>query len=64
MQDDRRLAVLRGEDSALMTDDIWDYMRTIMPAGTPMVGIPAAAHHLMMDQPIAVIAALRALLAE
>ncbi len=57
------LAMLRGEDSALMPDDVWNYMRTIMPAGTPMVSIPAAQHHLMMDQPIAIIAALRALLA-
>lgn len=58
-----RLAVLRGEESALMPDEIWAYMRTILPPDTPMVGVPDAAHHLMMDQPIAVIAALRALLA-
>src|SRR5690606_10535820 len=56
-----RLAALRGEESALLTDDIWDYMHTIMPAGTPMVSIPDARHHVMLDQPIAVIAALRAL---
>jgi pimeloyl-ACP methyl ester carboxylesterase len=57
------LAVIRGEESALMTDEIWAYMHTIMPEGSPMIGVPDAGHHLMMDQPIAVIATLRALLA-
>ncbi len=57
------LAFLRGAHSALVTDDVWDYMKTIVPAGTPTVSIPAAYHHLMMDQPIAIITALRTILA-
>ena len=38
------------------------FMRETLPAGSPFVGVPEAGHHLMVDQPLAVVAALRALL--
>lgn len=57
------LATFRGADSALVVDSVWDYMRTVLPEGAPMVSIPAAQHHLFLDQPVATITGLRALLA-
>ena len=38
------------------------FMRETLPSGTPFVAVPEAGHHLMVDQPLAVVAALRALL--
>jgi pimeloyl-ACP methyl ester carboxylesterase len=38
-------------------------MAARMPAGTPLIPIPEAYHHVMADQPLALVAALRALLA-
>jgi pimeloyl-ACP methyl ester carboxylesterase len=32
------------------------------PFGTPFVDIPEAGHHVMVDQPLALVAALRALI--
>jgi pimeloyl-ACP methyl ester carboxylesterase len=35
----------------------------IIPAGTPQIIIPDSEHHIMVDQPLALVAAIRALLA-
>lgn len=56
------MAFMRGEISALVTGEVWRYMTKIAPQGTPIVSIPEARHHLMLDQPLALIAALRTLL--
>lgn len=53
------LALIVGERSELIRDEIATYMRGIYPAGTPFIGIPEAGHHIMADQPLALIAALR-----
>ncbi|MCR5870975.1 MULTISPECIES: alpha/beta fold hydrolase [unclassified Sphingomonas] len=53
------LALIVGERSELIRDEIATYMRGIYPAGTPFIGIPDAGHHIMADQPLALIAALR-----
>jgi len=34
-----------------------------IPPGTPQIAIPDSEHHVMVDQPLALVAALRALLA-
>lgn len=57
------LALVWGERSALMTEARVAYARTRAPAGTAFVPIAEAAHHLTLDQPLAVVAALRALVA-
>ncbi len=57
------LAMLWGEKSALLTPEIVAGMAKHVPAGTPMIAIPEAHHHVMMDQPLALVSALRALLA-
>ncbi|WP_448580267.1 alpha/beta fold hydrolase [Thermaurantiacus sp.] len=51
-----------GEESALVKAGVVAGIRRFMPPGTRFVGIPEAAHHVMADQPIALVAALRALL--
>jgi pimeloyl-ACP methyl ester carboxylesterase len=53
------LALLVGERSELIGGEIATYMRGIYPAGTPFIGIPEAGHHIMADQPLALVAALR-----
>jgi len=58
-----RVAVLRAEHG-LVTPDIGDYMYELMGRNAPVIEIPCAYHHLMLDQPLALIAVLRALLAD
>ena len=59
-----RVAIIRGEESALMPDEVRDYMRSLLGHQVPFVSIPHARHHVMLDQPVAFISALRMLLAE
>ena len=58
-----RKALIHGELSALVNRETADYMRQFLGPAAPVVEIPAAHHHLMLDQPLAFIAALRAVLA-
>jgi pimeloyl-ACP methyl ester carboxylesterase len=55
--------VMRGGNSFLMEDRVFTYMKTIFPIGTGFVTIPEAQHHLLLDQPLATIAALESSLA-
>ena len=59
-----RVAVFHGQFSAIVTDDVTDYMSELLGRNAPFVEIPAAHHHLILDQPLAFIAALRAILAD
>ena len=59
-----RLAIIRGEESALMPDDVGAYMQELLGHQVPYVSIPHARHHVMLDQPLAFVAALRMMLAE
>ena len=54
-----RSGVIYGEHSALFGNSIIDYMRDLYPDGIPFVGIPAAHHHIMLDQPLALISAIK-----
>jgi len=56
------IAIVRGCNSKVMTEEIASFACSIAPAGSPMVEIPEAHHHVMLDQPLAFVAALRALL--
>jgi len=56
-------ALMWGERSALMQAETLDYMIAQMPYTTLRVAIPDADHHVMVDQPLAFVAALRGLLA-
>jgi pimeloyl-ACP methyl ester carboxylesterase len=59
-----RVALFRGELSELVTQGVADYMYEVLGRNAPVVEIPQAYHHLMLDQPLAFIAALRAILAD
>ncbi len=59
-----RIAIFRGENSVLMPPEIGEYMFNLLGRAAPVVEIPLAQHHVMLDQPLAFVAALRALLAD
>jgi len=57
------LALVWGERSKLMGEDTLGYMLRELPDDIIKFSIPDADHHVMIDQPLATVAALRALLA-
>ncbi len=56
------IAVIRGEYSELLHAGIRDIVAEVFGTDVPDVVIPEAGHHIMLDQPLALVAALRALL--
>ena len=56
------IVIVYGEQSALFDDDSADYVRECGGEHIPMIGIPDARHHLMLDQPLAFAAVLTAIL--
>jgi len=59
-----RVAVIHGELSAIVTRDVSSYMDELLGRTAPFIEIPQAHHHVPLDQPLALVAALRALLAD
>jgi pimeloyl-ACP methyl ester carboxylesterase len=59
-----RKAIVYGQDSVLFDDDSADYLRECGGTDIPTIGIPGARHHLMLDEPIAFVSALRAVLTQ
>lgn len=57
-----KLAIVYGTESALFDDDSAEYVRECGGDHIPMIGIPHARHHLMLDQPVAFASVLRTLL--
>ena len=57
-----RAALIFGQKSALVSRDTAAYMSSLMGPEAPIVEIPEARHHVTLDQPLAFVAALRALL--
>jgi pimeloyl-ACP methyl ester carboxylesterase len=62
-QVDCRLALLRSE-CGLVTPEIGAFMFEKLGRVTPVIEIPEAGHHAMLDQPLLLLTALRALLAD
>lgn len=60
---DHRKAIVYGENSQLFDADTETYLGELGATHVPMVAIPDARHHLMLDQPLAFASTLRALLA-
>jgi pimeloyl-ACP methyl ester carboxylesterase len=56
------VAFIYGERSALVPPDTLIRTLTALPPSTPSIGIPDAAHHVLIDQPLALVSALRGLL--
>jgi pimeloyl-ACP methyl ester carboxylesterase len=57
------VAILWGARSSLFPPDTIAFARATAPPGTLFVEIPDADHHVMIDQPLALVAAARAILA-
>jgi pimeloyl-ACP methyl ester carboxylesterase len=58
-----RVALFRAQ-FGLVTPDIGEYMYELLDRNAPVVEIPQCYHHLMLDQPLALVTALRAILAD
>ncbi len=58
-----RLALLRSQ-YGLVTEDIGAYMYELLGRVNPVIEIPQAGHHLMLDQPLLLMTALNTLLAD
>lgn len=59
-----RVALIRGHHSVIVPADTAEYMYELMGRVAPVITIPESHHHLFLDQPIAFVSALRALLAD
>ena len=59
-----RIALFKGDKSIIWDADVGDYMRGLLNRQVPFIEIPEARHHVMLDQPLAFVAALRTLLQE
>lgn len=59
-----RIALMKGDKSVIWEDDVRDYMCSLLGEQVPFIEIPEARHHIMLDQPLAFISALRTLLQE
>ena len=55
-----RIALMHGEMSDLLTPDVQEYMEELTGRNAPTIEIPQSYHHVPLDQPLALIAALRA----
>jgi pimeloyl-ACP methyl ester carboxylesterase len=58
-----RLALLRA-GKGLVTEDIGAYMYELLGRVNPVIEIPEAGHHLMLDRPLLLITAINTLLAD
>ncbi len=59
-----RIALLRGEHSVVVPPETGQYMFQLLHRKVPLVVIPDAHHHLILDQPMTFIAVIRALLSD
>jgi len=56
------VVLLRGERSRLVDHEVAAHLLEVAPAGTRLIDIPDADHHVLLDQPLALVAALRTLI--
>ncbi|NKB97189.1 MAG: alpha/beta fold hydrolase [Pseudomonadales bacterium] len=54
--------IIYGQHSAMMSDRVKEFVRKESDGAIPLIGVPGAYHHIMMDQPIAFTTAIDALL--
>ncbi len=59
-----RVALIRGDLSVVVPPDMAAYMYQLMGRRAPVISIPEAHHHLILDQPLAFVSSLRTLLAD
>lgn len=56
------ITVIYGDRSAIMDTEALAHLQDTLPNTTPFIAIPDCGHHVMVDQPLALVAAMRALL--
>ena len=54
-----RTAYIYGEKSALVGPKQLKFVESLMAPGSPLIGLPNAAHHLMLDQPLSFVSTTR-----
>lgn len=59
-----RFALVRGDRSFLVDERAREMAYDALDRNVPIVDVPEAGHHVMLDQPLALVAALRAILAD
>ena len=57
-----KVGLVYGEKSSLLDQKTVTFMRSLMPEGSPVISIPEAQHHLLLDQPMAFISVTRLIL--
>ncbi|HIG24197.1 alpha/beta hydrolase [Henriciella sp.] len=57
------IVFMRGGLSDLVPDRVADYMCSLQDPPVPMITVPEAYHHVMLDQPLAFVSSIRGLLA-
>ena len=57
------LVIVYGQQSDFFDDDSADYVRECGGEHIPMIAIPEAKHHLMLDQPLAFVSVLKTIFA-
>ena len=55
-------AFIYGENSKLVDGDTLEFIKGLLGPRAPVIGIPEAHHHLMLDQPMAFVTAVRGVL--
>ena len=53
------VTLIRGEQSSLLDDEMWTFVKQVFPKGPSHISIPEAKHHVLLDQPLALVSALR-----
>jgi pimeloyl-ACP methyl ester carboxylesterase len=56
-------ALIYGEHSEVVTPEVAAYTAEMMPPGSPVIALAGAYHHLLLDEPLAFVAALSRVLA-
>ena len=59
-----RVGMIRAEHSAIVEPDTAEYMYELLGRHAPIVEVPEAYHHLILDRPLVFVGVLRALLAD
>lgn len=57
------IVFMRGGLSDLVPDRVANYMSSLQDPPVPMITVPEAYHHVMLDQPLAFVSSIRGLLA-
>ena len=60
----RELAERLLIENGIVTADIAEYMYELLGRNAPVIEIPEAYHHMMLDQPLLLVTGLRTLLAD